>query len=362
MTLSPISTRLPIDTAPSEETEVPAPWTQRTSYIAGKSAPTTPRILSRSPSQTRLGQYTSNKLANSKSYTHLAGAGGLAGLTKSQSTGQALYLRGAVGPKRKKKSRAAERSTDDGEWLYRTGTGITSEARESKGQSWLVSRESSISLVAQREDDDDEEEEEGPHYQPIAPRSTRASRAPSRITSARQSRRGSKVGSRADLTYFATPAGARTPASVDSADYFGRAQADPTAFAGPDFVNEEELEEEEQEDDNLSDEEEERRQESEVKKLTSQEEAGLGGIVGRLFNWSLLDEGAETDDEKQAAGRVVKAKQAQAKQENASSSANIRHAPSQTKQTKQSDVSKTEESHGWADAAWLLSVASKVLL
>lgn len=357
LTLSPISTRLPIDTALSEETEIPAPWTQRTSYIAGKSAPTTPRILSRSPSRTRLGHYNSNKLANSKSYTHLAGEGGLGGLTKSQSTGQALYLGGALGPKRKKKSKAANKSTDEGEWLYRTGTGITSEARESKGQSWLVSRESSTSLVTQHDDDD---EDDAPQYQPIVSRSTRPSRAPSRITSARQSRRGSKVGSRADLTYFATPAGVRTPGSVESVDYFGRAQADPGAFAGPDFVDEEEFEEE---DDDRSDEEEERRQETEIRYLTSQEEAGLGGIVGRIFNWSLLEEGGETDDERQTASPAVK-QQTESKEprvEDEPMSRDIRQAPSQTKPAKR-DASRAGESHGWADAAWLLSVASKVLL
>jgi len=39
------------------------------------------------------------------------------------------------------------------DWAYRTGAALTSETRESKGQSWLVSRESSTSLVGEGEEE-----------------------------------------------------------------------------------------------------------------------------------------------------------------------------------------------------------------
>ncbi|KAL7268158.1 hypothetical protein RUND412_009227 [Rhizina undulata] len=80
------------------------------SYIQGASAPTTPGILSRSPSFSR-------------------------------SRGSYIEL-----PKSKSSSQLLERSSSS-EWMHRTGVALTSEARESKGQSWLVSRASSTSLV-----------------------------------------------------------------------------------------------------------------------------------------------------------------------------------------------------------------------
>lgn len=352
--MSPISTRLPIDTFSFDETEVPAPWSHRTSYIAGKSAPTTPRILSRSPSQTRLGYNTSTKLANSKSYTQLTSAERRDPLSKNR---LAIGLSGL----RKKKSKTSSGSTDAGEWLYRTGTGITTETRESKGQSWLISRESSTSLVAQG----DEDESDLTQYQSITPRSTKASRAPSRLTSARESRRGSKVSSRADLTYFATPAGQRTPGTATGArfqelgDYFGSAPTDSTVLAGPDFVYDEEGDEEEG-----SENEEEKKQEDEIRELASQENVGMGGVIDRMFNWSLFDETNDTDEETSSNEQAVphQPEPLDARSGNISSAARGSEVPGQISELMPGGGSKAEESYGWADAAWLLSVASKVLL
>ncbi|CUS11584.1 unnamed protein product [Tuber aestivum] len=87
------------------------------SYIQGLSASTTPGILSRNHSfSSRKGSYIG--LPKSKSSSHLS--------HRSNST----------------------------EWLQRTGAALTTETREFKGQSWLVSRASSTSLV--RDGDDDE--------------------------------------------------------------------------------------------------------------------------------------------------------------------------------------------------------------
>jgi hypothetical protein len=58
-------------------------------------------------------------------------------------------------PKSKSSSQLAVARSAGGssEWLQRTGAALTSETREIKGQSWLVSRASSTSLVKGGEDD-----------------------------------------------------------------------------------------------------------------------------------------------------------------------------------------------------------------
>ncbi|PWW75311.1 hypothetical protein C7212DRAFT_352472 [Tuber magnatum] len=85
------------------------------SYIQGLSAPTTPGILSRNHS------FSSRK----NSYIDL--------------------------PKSKSSSHLSHRSNST-EWLQRTGAALTSETREFKGQSWLVSRASSTSLIRDGDD------------------------------------------------------------------------------------------------------------------------------------------------------------------------------------------------------------------
>lgn len=57
-------------------------------------------------------------------------------------------------PKSKSSSQlVAHAAGGSSEWLQRTGAALTSETREIKGQSWLVSRASSTSLVKDGEDD-----------------------------------------------------------------------------------------------------------------------------------------------------------------------------------------------------------------
>lgn len=213
-----------------------------------------------------------------------------------------------------------------------------------------MSRESSTSLVAHGDDD-----EEPVQYASITPRSTRTSRAPSRMTSAKQSRRGSKAGSRADLTYFATPAGQR---ENELSDYFGDLKA---SLSGPDFVD---VEDESESDGDDDDAEENKMQEEEVRRLT--DTSAVGGFVNRLLDWSL---GEESDDE--ATSTPHTQTQRQVTREQGPRLDNVPNSDAHATAVKEArvDVStKTrprkgeEEPHGWADAAWLLSVASKVLL
>lgn len=71
-------------------------------------------------------------------------------------------------------------------WLHRAGLAIATEARESRGQTWLVGRDSSSSLAAIGDSADSKRE---------VPASAISSQLTSRFTSARQSRHVSRRGS-----------------------------------------------------------------------------------------------------------------------------------------------------------------------
>jgi len=219
-----------------------------------------------------------------------------------------------------------------------------------------VSRDSSTSLVDQSGEYTHEHHRvalmSGEHFaddedSPVTPRySHNPSVAVSRVASARNSRRGSRAGSRMD---FMMPLDGRTP-SVLAAEgaYFD----DVDVAAEPDFV--------EQEDDGAVDDE-------EISRLAKLKGAGLGGLVDKLVGFSLfnVDEDAEdTEDEKEdeTAEEAVQRKQTNLKRrreqlERAASSSAIAT-------TVRADITgppKQGEEGGWQDAAWLLSVASKVL-
>lgn len=200
--------------------------------------PTTPGILSRSPSTTRLR-------------SHRAQYQDEPPFPKSKSSSQLLpphprqALR-ALKP-RTQLQRPQQSSKSSTDWLLRAGAVLASEARESKGQSWLASRASSTSLVGY---DDDDDHDDGQYnvsgaglsraedtafaddeYSPVSRRTSRGL-----SSSRRTSQRTSRVQSRVDLR---TPLGARTPSRVGQVE--GRENVFEDEFArGPDFVDEEE--------------------------------------------------------------------------------------------------------------------------
>jgi hypothetical protein len=108
----------------------------------------------------------------------------------------------------------------------------------------------------------------------------------------------------------------------------------------------------------------------EVAKLSRVQGFGLGTLVDRLVGWPLFNVDEDTEDETpeeegEAGGNpeeLLRKKEAQlqrrkeqlAKAASSSASATIQRATGQRQQQ--------AEEGGWQDAAWLLSVASKVLL
>lgn len=247
---------------------------------------------------------------------------------------------------------------------------------ETRGQSWLASRASSTSLV---NDGDDATpipvhlqdgaaayEDEQIYYRPVTPGlaygSRFGSRPASRSNSARNSRRNSRVGSRADFAMTSsTPAGkgSRTPArrSMEMSDYFGDGATALTSGAEtplePDFLDGAE---------SLGDVNEyiaAQLADEEVRNLAAERGFGLGGLVDRMFGMALFDVDEDEDNEERDEGELREERE-RARQQRIADKQMVMSAP----KPKVIEPPKQEagEEGGWKDAAWLLSVASKVIL
>ena len=349
LSLAPLSSRFPIDDDGYDEDES-IPIAPQSSYIQSRTAPNTPGILAGGPNRQK--RKSKKRAFAHESYFPSEAASLGVPLIKAKSSSALLaqnkpasLVNGPTAPlSTLHRSRHSIQGND--EWLHRAGLTIASETRESKGQSWLVSRESSTSLVQQGERD----EEQG-HYDQVDndylasdQASRRASRVASRAGSAKTSRRGSRTGSKVD---FITPFDAKLPAE----GYF-----DSTTME-PDFVDR-------QEDEGSIDDE-------EVAKLSKVQGFGLGSLVDRLVGWPLFNVDEDTEDEalegeEAEAGRspeeVLKRKEAQLKRRREQLARTASSSASATMQRTAAQRQQQAEEGGWQDAAWLLSVASKVLL
>ncbi|CAK7203367.1 hypothetical protein SEUCBS139899_006100 [Sporothrix eucalyptigena] len=337
------------------------------SYIQGRSAPATPRLLSKSPTASRSHSHEGGRRA------HFAGPGGSRtpggtgngskghanALAKSLSTTHLPHaaLGGASSARQHRRRKTDNHDYEGGgdDWLFRAAVLVTSEARESKGQSWLTARASSTSLTGLRsaEEADDvaaferELAREREYLERISGNSRRGSRrgsldhdvtsplaGPSRTGANTASRSGSRVNSRANSRLGSranSRVGSRvqlfTPKDVSrrhSLDYNGVNVAGEPVFAvsgyfdysdvaeedetgrglmtpaGPDFVNlDEKLEAVEfhQKDTSLED-------EDQIRRLVKREKAGgvMGSWLGSVFGWTLFSvqetEGeGETEDD-----------------------------------------------------------------
>ena len=405
LTLAPLTTTQPlvINDDAAADTSYP-----RTSYIEDRSAPTTPSILSRSGSRKQLapksnpnlkslglGGYGDSKFSGpgftaiDGGYAYAAEQLGLVtgsqqdrrtvGMTKAKSSialSPPATTPLAVGDSDERKRRHHQRRSTGGSvrgvgakgnedsWLQRVGTVIASETRDAKGQSWLVSRQSSTSLVDQHSS----EEEVHPSTVSMSARGSRAqldwetergtqtprfSRLTSRNTSRAASRRQSRQGSRVELR---TPTGLRTPIrGLTAGGYFGDVDMGEGTDE-PDFVDpSEHLQVEKQDED-------------EVARLTQERDSGLGSWVDKFIGFSLFnveedreesaDEAVEGESAEEARRRRL-AEMTRRKEEKeqliAKQQASEGGGPVQVERPK-------DEQGGWQDAAWLLSVASKILI
>lgn len=362
------------------------------SYLQGKSAPTTPGILSRSSSRrqihglSRRSSIYDNGPADLMNYEYStivrdnAGAinldieRGLMPKAKSEAAllahRQKIAREGAQGRREQRLRHHSRRSTGTGgsmtppaktrskgledDWISRTGAAANAIVQESKGQSWLSSRPSSSSF-SHRQDTTDEEDDDG--YEELAALSTSTSttilqhaddeltpihtrsggwgsRYGSRAGSRRTSRRGSFTNSRAALAPFTT------------VDKSGASMDEFSAIAiEPDFVD---ADEESSQD--------------EISGSADGKSFGFGGVVDRLMNFNLfkVEEREETTDDE--FGHVSETDAEAAKRMAAE---NRRKRDEKSKLLERERLGNGQGAasaeDGWSDAAWLLSVASKVI-
>lgn len=346
LSLAPLTAKLPLNDdellADGIASHPHSPIHPIPSYIQGKSAPTTPRLFARSPTAPRSRSTTrtpSTPLAKSKSASHLAGSG-----TRKGRSGRAT-------PKRPKDDMSfSMRHRNDSDWLLRTGALMSSEARESKGQTWLISRQSSTSLGGMDPDDDAFENELAREREltsrhasrrgsiaPIEDASPYASRFPSRSHSRSHSLARPRSLLHSPLELSTTAEGS----------YFPHQEVD-NDLPGPDFVNLDEKLEELEQDASLDD-------EATVRRLVRKGQAGTGTWFGSV--WSLFSVEEDDEDSDEDSDETPR-DESQFDRSRSWSSRNLEGIKAVPEE--QLPPPKADEG-GWKDAAWLLSVATKVM-
>jgi hypothetical protein len=231
-----------------------------------------------------------------------------------------------------------------------------------------VSRASSTSLTAQNDDEDDDLERE------LAKEREQASRRHSRrssaagtidaddefspITTRRSLSFGPATGGSRSISRYGSRGNSRrgsraqlfTPLGGEREGYFDQREFPQEFIAEPDFVDaEEEVEIEEDEA---------KQDEAIVRKLARGSSLGLGGLVERMLGWSLF---AVDEDGEDAEVEIVDEKG----EDSELSSRTSRRTLDGSTEPLAGEVMpplRDDEAGGWQDAAWLLSVATKVLL
>ncbi|KAL2852838.1 hypothetical protein BJY01DRAFT_87554 [Aspergillus pseudoustus] len=316
ISVAPLTPRYPIDddddnpndsqqdyfTPRNEAVETPA----RTSYLSSYSVPGTPGVLSRTPSRSgsRARHHTRSK---SSTPTHLSDSS-----LHDQNVNQPLHhhhhhSRSSGGGRTKRPPAVRHLTTDahDPEWMLRAGIALASSAREEKGQSWLVKRESSTSLVS-----DGQKYELDLVSQSLRTGMARRSRS-GRSTPASQSRTASRRNSKPDLSMtgleMTMPSSSkRSSIHAASTPRTPQANDEPRSSLSilPDFIDERvraemrdaiqqgvdgynsaapgdgDSEEDEDEDEQID--------ERELQRLTRERGFGLGSFVDRLVEWTLF--------------------------------------------------------------------------
>ncbi|KAH7149808.1 hypothetical protein B0J13DRAFT_276740 [Dactylonectria estremocensis] len=371
LTLAPLTAKLPLHDddliadalAAADADAQPNAPRRSVSYLQGKSAPTTPRLLSQSPTTPR-----------SRSH-HRHPSAPTGGLGKSQS---ALHLGTAPAPRKSYSGRATPsnrrnqkddplglgfRHRNDSDWLLRTGALMSYEARESKGQAWLVSRQSSTSLTGMHDRDDDAFESELARERDVTAASHNgrrgsvvpsdedaspyASRFPSRSHSRAHSRSHSLSRPRSQFLTPLDRPGTSNGLEADGVDsYFPQ-----HGLPGPDFVNlDERLEELELQRDTTQDDE------ATVQRLVRRGQSRAGTWFGSVWSLFAVDENdEESDSEDDSLPTDGSSNLSRSRSMSSRNLAGISTVPQERIPPPGADDGS------WRDAAWLLSVASKVM-
>ncbi|WPH00938.1 Hypothetical protein R9X50_00377200 [Acrodontium crateriforme] len=357
---------------------------QHSSYIQGKSAPTTPGILSRSSSRSYLGGGLSRRGSlydneqEEPSYEYAAvrrdNVGSLrvdvgSGRIPKAKSEAALAVQPPhaktsvhdVAARKKKRNTRTPRTPKgsklaDDDWLTRTGAAANALLQESKGQSWLQSRESSTTVARMDSTDDDEDDQ----YEEMAELSASTARFhdESALTTPRVSKWGSRYGSRPP-SHRASRRGSVASARTPLAGPGGSQEVATGYFDGVHVVEAIEPDWVDRAGENSED--------DEVARLSENRSFGLGSVVDKLMNFRLfkVDEREEsTEDESEH--RSEDETEEEARQRMLTEAKRRREAKekltaSNTGNKAGPGTEQDEVAQGWQDAAWLFSVASKAL-
>ncbi|KAK6436519.1 hypothetical protein LTR95_007290 [Oleoguttula sp. CCFEE 5521] len=362
--LAPLSARF-ADAAPKKSSAPRSPYEEAAdftfarhdpAYADGKSAPTTPGDLSRSSSRKHMAGGLSRRgslyddqgeevaggdeglgvgggMVKAKSEATLATRERLAGygvpLRKRQATQQRSRTNGTTTP------RVRSRVQQDEDWLSRATTATNALLQESKGQTWIATRDSSASLhvPSSEEDDADEGYEEMaastiPQSRPRTAASAAATPRPqtwgSRFGSRPASRRTSRRGS---VSRTPGPTNIEPPSTYFDHPALNEVSSPTSSRSASPEVNE-----------------------AELVALTQTQNNGFSGLVDRVMGFSIFgtaeseESGADTELERQRNGdEGVPRRRAQ--------------LPPPARQ----NTAVGEQVGLWEDAAWLLSVAGRAL-
>lgn len=354
LSLAPLTSKMPLTDPDDLPDFVASPLQYNPSYLQGKSAPTTPRLLSHSPARagsrsrrSSLHATQADVLPKSKSAVHLAGpAGGKHG-------GSSGSLSPVSARRRRDEPGLGGQHRHDSDWLLRVGALISSETRESKGQAWLVSRASSTSLGGLRDAEEEVFQRERAREKELASR--RESRRGSLAAAAAEgllTSPNSRLGSRSHSRVGSGSLLLRTPLDGPAEGYFGQEHGPTEYMPGPDFVSLDEKLEAIEVDTTQAD-------EATVRRLVKRENAGTGSWVSNLIGWSLFSV-EENDEESDTGDGDVS--DAEGDEDQLERSPSGRRLQDLSASSEPRFPPPKSDDGGWQDAAWLLSVASRVLL
>lgn len=354
LTLAPLTSKLPID---SSDATLPNNFftqtQQSTSYLQGKSAPTTPRLLSHSPATSR-----------SRSHHRRTPSAPGTQLPKSKSSSQISHGKhgprksatGTMTPGRRRETAAlGPDDRNDSDWLLRTAAMVSTEARESKGQAWLVSRQSSTSLAGMRDSDDEAFEEELQHERELSSRRGSSAMEEDDFVTPVGSRYQSRSHSRA-RSHHGTRSRLLSP--LERADDHGDSyfpQHGDAALSGPDFVNLDERLEALEADTSQDD-------EAAVRRLVRRGQHGTGS-----WFWSFLAVESNEQDRSEDEGSAGSGTESRGEASGTGQTTpgrsgwSGRHFEGVSNAPEDRMPPPKADEGGWQDAAWLLSVASKVM-
>ncbi|KAJ9196999.1 hypothetical protein DTO166G4_2596 [Paecilomyces variotii] len=372
ISVAPLTSRIPLDDDPEFEDyfsrdrrELGSTYTPqgavKTSYLSSASVPSTPPILSHSRSGSRVRQYNRSRSANRGPLSET----NLKGLDSSEPL---HHHHPHDGEKRRTTSYRHKHTSglihQDPEWVLRAGLALAASTREEKGQSWLVKRDSSTSLVEQ------EQETVLPSRHDVIGRKSRSGRATPVPASRRasRSRGGSKKGSRVDLTMTTTD-------STVGCNYSQAVSPAEAQHFVPDFVEdhvrsemasmrqdylEEYLSSSASETDSEYD-----IDEIELQRLTRERGFGLGSWLDRFVEWTLF--GVDEEWPPTIAPVASGAEESVTFREDAHDgeeqhTEEDHHALSSEEDNHGVNIEKPGDKGGWSDAIWFFRVVKNAVV